>query len=71
MSATVTKRVRQGNLMAEVKVAVIPDDGSWGPYLSLDDANKLERVKKALKAGDIATAAKDAEVFEVMRLAGE
>ena len=71
MSATITKRVRQGNLLAEVKVTLIPDDDAWGPYLSLEDANKLERVKKALKAGDVEAASKDAAVFEVLRLAGE
>ena len=67
----ITKRFRHGNLMAEVKVTSIPDDGAWGPYLSLDDANKLERVRKALKAGDVEAASKDAKVFEVLQLAGE
>ena len=74
MSATITKRLRQGNLMAEVKVTSIPDDGAWGPYLSLDDANRLERVKRALKSGDVEAALKDATVFElsqVVRVAAE
>jgi hypothetical protein len=68
MSATITKRLRQGNLMAEVKVTSIPDDDAWGPYLSLDDANKLERVKQALKLGDIEAASKDSTVFEVSQV---
>ena len=65
MNATITKRLRHGNLMAEVKVTSIPDDGAWGPYLSLDDASKLERVSRALKLGDVEAASKDATVFAV------
>jgi hypothetical protein len=71
MSDTVTKRLRHGNLMAEVSVKLGPDDGAWGPYLSLDDAEKIERVDEALKAGDVAAAAKDSRIFQVMALAGE
>ena len=74
MNATITKRLRHGNLMAEVKVTSIPDDGAWGPYLSLDDASKLDRVNRALKSGDVEAASKDATVFavsEVLRVAAE
>jgi hypothetical protein len=71
MSTHVTKRLREGNLLAEVQVSLIPDDNSWGPYLSLEDVRKLERVKSALKRGDAEAASKDAKVFEVMALAGE
>ena len=68
MTKTVTKRVRVGNFLAEVKVELIPDDGAWGPYLSADDAMKLDRVRQALKRGDIAAASQDAQVFEVLPL---
>jgi hypothetical protein len=71
MNHQVTKTIREGNLMAEVKVTLIPDDGAWGPYLSADDSLKLERVRLALKAGDKEEAAKDATVFEVARVAAE
>jgi hypothetical protein len=71
VSAKITKRLRHGSLMAEVKVNVVPDDGAWGPYLSLDDAEKLERVDSALKRGDVNAAAKDAKIYEVSALAGE
>ena len=68
MYEIVTKRVRVGNFLAEVKVDLIPDDGAWGPYLSADDAMKLDRVRQALKRGDIAAASQDAQVFEVLPL---
>ena len=68
MIDTVTKRLHHGNLMAEITVKLAPDDGAWGPYLSLEDAEKIERVDEALKAGDIAAAAKDAKIYEVMAM---
>ncbi len=68
MTKIVTKRIRVGNFLAEVKVDLIPDDGAWGPYLSADDAMKLDRVRQALKRGDIAAASQDAQVFEVLPL---
>ena len=71
MNHQVTKTIREGNLMAEVKVTLIPDDGAWGPYLSAEDSLKLERVRLALKAGDRDLAAKEATIFEVSRFAAE
>lgn len=71
MSDRITKRLREGNLLAEVEVALIPDDGSWGPYLSLEDVRKIERVRSALQQRDVKAAAKDAKVFEVIGLAAE
>lgn len=71
MNHQVTKTIREGNLMAEVKIVLIPDDGAWGPYISAADVRKMERVRLALRSGDKDTAAKDAIVFEVARYAAE
>ena len=68
MTKTVTKHVRVGNVLAEVTVELMPDDGAWGPYLSSEDAMKLDRVRQALKRGDVAGAAKEAQVFELLPL---
>jgi hypothetical protein len=57
--------------VAEVTVESIPDDGAWGPYLSLDDAMKLERVEKALRSGDLKAASRDAKVYEMKPVAAE
>ncbi len=67
MNHQITRTIREGNLMAEVKVSLIPDDGAWGPYLSAEDVMKMERVRLALKSGDKVSASKEAEVFEVAR----
>ena len=53
---------------AEVEVELIPADGAWGPYLSREDALKLDRVRSALKRGDIAAASREARVFQLMPL---
>ena len=66
MSRTVTRFVHAGRYAAEVSVELIPDDDAWGPYLSMDDALKLERVQTALERGDIAAAAREARVFELL-----
>ncbi len=71
MNRTVKRLVRAGHYVAEVEVEDIPDDGAWGPYLSLEDAMKLQRVELALKAGDLRAAGKEAQVYELKPVAAE
>ena len=68
---TSTRLVRVGTYLAEVTVESIPDDDAWGPYLSVEDAKKLQRVEKALKAGDLKSASKEAPVYELKPVAAE
>jgi hypothetical protein len=54
MSTKSTKRlVREGDLVAEVEVNLVEAEGGWAPYLSLDDAYKLDDVRDALRTGDV------------------
>jgi hypothetical protein len=62
---TSTKLIHEGKYAAEVPIELIEEDGGWSPYLSLDDARKLDAVRRALKSGDIAAASKHARVFEL------
>lgn len=71
MSRTINRLVRAGRYVAEVEIERIPDDNAWGPYISLDDAFKLERVEKALVKGDLATAASLAKVYELSPIAAK
>ncbi len=64
------KLIHEGRYAAQVRVELEYGDESWSPTLSLDDALKLERVRLALREGDVAEAAKDARVFELLPLAG-
>jgi len=62
MSRRSTKRlVREGEFVAEVDVELVETEGAWTPYLSLEDAYKLDDVRDALRAGDIKRAALLAE----------
>lgn len=61
-----TEIVREGDYVAEVDVTLIETDGGWSPYLSLDDAEKIEAVSLALKRADIAAARRlGARVYEL------
>ena len=60
-----TKLVREGPYAAEVDVELIEADDGWSPYLSLDDARKLDTVREALRHGDVQTASRRARVFSL------
>ena len=53
-----TKLVHEGKYVAEVEVELVETDEGWSPYLSLDDAYKLDDVREALRRGDIKSASK-------------
>ena len=58
-----TKLVHEGDYVAEVEVELIESDEGWSPYLSLEDAYKLDEVREALRKGDLDTAMRSAKVF--------
>lgn len=53
----VTRLVREGAFVAEVDVTLVEAAGGWAPYLSLEDAYRLDDVRDALRAGDLKRAA--------------
>lgn len=59
---------RVGKYAAEVEIDEIFDGTTWSPYISYDDALKLDRVRTALESGNVAAAARDARVFELMEI---
>jgi hypothetical protein len=68
MTRTKVELVREGKYAAEVSIELIEEEGGWSPYLSLDDARKLEAVRLALREGNILEAAKYGRVFELTPL---
>ena len=58
-----TKLVQEGQYIAEVDIDLIDMDKGWSPYLSLDDAYKLDDIRDALRRGDVKSAARLARVF--------
>ena len=59
------KLVHEGDYVAEVEVQLIEADEGWSPYLTLQDAEKLDEVREALRRGDVSEAAKLARVFHL------
>ncbi len=58
---SIMKFVRCGAFAAEVNVEIFEEERSWAPYLSLEDAYKLDDVRDALQAGDVDRASRLAE----------
>jgi hypothetical protein len=71
MTRKTVEFIHEGKYAAEVPVELIKDDTTWSPYLSLEDARKLEAVRLALRRCDIAEAAKHGRVFELTPVAAK
>ena len=71
MSGSTIKLIHEGGYAAEVPVELIEDETGWSPYLSLNDALKLDTVRLALRRGDVAEAAKHGRVFELTPVAAK
>jgi hypothetical protein len=64
-----TELIREGRFVAEVPVDLIETTGEWSPFLSIDDAEKLDKVRLALRAGDLKAASALARVYELKPVA--
>lgn len=64
------KLVHEGQSAAEVEVDLIETEDGWSPYLSVDDAYKLDDVRDALRRGDIKRAASLARVYKLTPVSG-
>lgn len=59
-----TRYIHEGRYVAEVDVELLEDDTGWSPYLTVQDASRLDDVRDALRRGDISTASRLARVFK-------
>ena len=64
-----TKLVHEGQYVAEVDVELLDTGEGWSPYLSIEDAYKLDDVRDALRRGDIKRAAQIACIFTLTPVA--
>ena len=64
-----TKLVHEGRYVAEVQVDIEYDETGWSPYLSPDDAYKLDDVREALRRGDVVAASRQATVYTLTPVA--
>jgi hypothetical protein len=63
-----TKLIHEGRYAAEIPVELIEDESGWSPYLSVEEALKLDAVRDALRRGDVAVAARHGRIFELVPL---
>jgi hypothetical protein len=61
--------VYEGQYVAEVDVELLEDETGWSPYLSIEDAYKLDDVRDALRCGDLESAAKYGRIYELRLVA--
>lgn len=66
-----TELVREGRYLAEVPVTLIETGSEWSPYFSLEDAERLDEVRLALRRGDVKAAARLGTVYELTPVAAE
>jgi hypothetical protein len=61
--------VHEGRYVAEVEVGLLEDETGWSPYLSIEEAYKLDDVREALRRGDVESAAKYGRIYELRPVA--
>lgn len=62
----ISKLVHVDEYVAEVDVELIYTDDGWSPYLSVEDASKLDNVRDALKRKDIEAASRLSRVYKLL-----
>ena len=63
------KIVREGDYLAEVDVELTDTDQPWGPYLSVEEARKLDAVRAALRRGDLREASTLGRIYRLSPIA--
>jgi hypothetical protein len=64
-----TKFIHAGQYAAAVEIEWIESDTGWSPYLSPEDAQKLDEVHEALSTGDLKKAGHLARIYQLTPLA--
>jgi hypothetical protein len=63
------KLVHEGQYVAEVDIELLETEDEWSPYLSLEDAYKLDDVREALRQGNITAASQYGKVYTLTPVA--
>ena len=64
-----TKLIHEGKYVAEVDIELIENEEGWSPYISVEDAYKLDDIRDALQQGDIKKASKFGRIFSLTPVA--
>ena len=65
----IRKLVHEGSYVAEIEVDLVDAEEGWSPYLSVEDAYKIDDVRDALRRGDLAAAARQSKVYTLTPIA--
>lgn len=65
----ISKMVHVDEYVAEVDVELIYTDDDWSPYLSVEDALRLDDVRDALRRKDIEAASRLSRVYKLLPVA--
>lgn len=57
------KYIHEGRYVAGVDVDLLEDVAGWSPYVTVEDAYRLDDVRDALRRGDLSAAEELARVF--------
>jgi len=60
-----TKYIHAGRYVAEVEVDLIQSEDEWAPYLSVEDATKLDDVREALQKEDLESASRYGRIYRL------
>jgi hypothetical protein len=60
-----TKLVQEGSYVAEVEIELTDSDQGWSPYLSVEDAQKLDDVRESLRRGDLKKAGQLGRIYKL------
>jgi len=63
------KYIHEGYYVAEIDVELIDAEEGWSPYLTLDEALKLDDVRAALSRGDLKAASQSARIYTMTPVA--
>ena len=69
MIEVIREKIVEGRYMAEVEIRCEDDGTPFSPVVMREDEFKTDRVRAALKRGDIAAAKREARVFEIREVA--
>jgi len=58
-----TKLLHEGKYVAEIEIEIIDNEEGWSPYISLEDALKMDEVRELLRAENIEEAKKLAHIY--------
>ena len=64
-----TKLIHEGKYVAEVDIELIENEEGWSPYISFEDAYKLDDICDALRQEDIKKASRLGRILNLTPIA--